>query len=427
MKKLRRLVIADDLTGANDAGVHFLSDSEEVEVIIDAGNFIDQNINHSVDTLVINTGTRNVSPEDASIRIKHYLDRYLQYNPTEIYKKIDSTFRGNVGTEIDAVMLKSNFKLACVAPAVPRNGRTTVDGICYVHGVPLTETEFAIDPFSPVESSNAMEIIKSQTTRKVGVLSLQTLRKNAHEAIGSLRSLVEDGYEIIIVDSETKEDLLQAYKLFNHLEEKVLYVGAAGFFHAISTPQTIIPEVTFKNGLKTLFITGSMMEISRKQSEWLVEKGYVNKSFVVVSKNAIENEEAEVSRIAQGVSTVFEHEQIALIHTDRDSTEVSHSAIKVGHTISKIVLEVLKNTQIDVLVVTGGETALTILSLLDIHSLHLIYEPLPAVPVSLLSVPANGDLLFVSKAGSYGEIDVFEGILGYLNKQYESNKIQEMN
>lgn len=427
MDKLRRLVIADDLTGANDTGVHFLSNEENVEVVIDAANFTEGDFDHAIDTLVINTGTRNITPEESSERVEHYLDQYLTYAPSEIYKKIDSTLRGNVGAEIDAVMRKSNSKIACVAPAVPRNGRTTVGGICYVHGNPLNETEFAKDPFSPVESSSAKEIIAKQTSRKTGVLPLQTIRANPDTALESLRSMVDDGYEIIIADSETKEDLLRANELFSRLGEKVLYVGAAGFFHAISRSLSKAPEVSFNNGLRTLFVTGSMMETSKQQSDWLTEKGYLKRTFSVISKHAVSDEQQEVSRVAQAVCADFRQERTVLIHTDRDSTEVADSAKSVGNTLSRIVLEILKSTKIDVLVVTGGETAVNILSLLRVHSLHLIDEPIPAVPVSVMNIPSDGDLLFISKAGSYGEIDVFEGILTYLNKLYRANTVQEKN
>ena len=89
-------------------------------------------------------------------------------------------------------------------------------------------------------------------------------------------------------------------------------------------------------------------------------------------------------KIAQEVSEEFEHNPVALIHTDRDTREIARTAQKVGLTVSRIVEEVIRRTHIDVLVVTGGETAMNILSRLKIDSLHLIDEALPAVPVSLM-------------------------------------------
>ncbi|MBN2860827.1 MAG: four-carbon acid sugar kinase family protein [Sphaerochaetaceae bacterium] len=422
---MKRLVIADDLTGANDTGVHFLSETENVEVVIDSAAFSLQELDHSVDTIVINTGTRNAAPQEAAQKVKEYVEQFLIYAPNEIYKKIDSTLRGNVGAEIDALMQASGYSLACVAPAVPRNGRTTVDGICYVNGIPLDKTEFAQDPFSPVASSNASAIITAQSTRRTAVLTLNTLRAPREQALRALTSLAEDGYEIIVVDSETREDLLLAKELFTLLPLKVLFVGAAGFFHAVGTeihrhsikPHSSVPKI--------LFVTGSMMETSKKQCDYLVHEGYLDKTFPVISKQAICDESAEIARVVQAVSGELRKSQIALIHTDRDSHEIAHTAHKVGSTVSRIVREVLQTTHVDALVVTGGETAMNVLSELRVKSLRLIDEALPAVPVSLMKCPENGEILFISKAGSYGNTDVLEGIIRYVKDMDKTNREQE--
>ena len=425
MITIKRLVIADDLTGANDTGVHFLSDSENVEVVIDTDLFSMKALDHSVHTLVINTGTRNAEPLEAARKVKSYLNHFLRYSPKEIYKKIDSTLRGNVGAEIDALMAESGYALACVAPAVPRNGRTTVNGICFVDGIPLYETEFAQDPFSPVRSSDAATIISGQSERKIGVFTLEKLRAQRDIALTALKEKIKNGCEILIVDSETSEDLILAKNLFSLLDQKVLYVGAAGFFHAIGTKSLAKPHLCIPHRPKILFVTGSMMKTSKKQTDWLIERNYIGKTFTVISREAVSDINSEVSRVAHEVSKEFNHNTVALIQTDRDTHEIAHTAERVGLTVSKIVQEVIRRTHIDVLVVTGGETARNILSRLKVDSLYLIDEALPAVPVSLMRSPVNSELLFISKAGSYGNTDVLEGIITYLNQITTATKTQE--
>ena len=422
---MKRLVIADDLTGANDTGVHFLSETENVEVVIDSAAFSLQVLDHSVDTIVINTGTRNAAPQEAAQKVKEYIQQFLMYAPYEIYKKIDSTLRGNVGAEIDALMQASGYSVACVAPAVPRNGRTTVDGICYVNGIPLDKTEFAQDPFSPVASSSASAIITAQSSRKTSVLTLKQLRAPRKQALNVLTSMVEDGCEIIIVDSETREDLLLAKELFSLLPLKVLFVGAAGFFHAVGTGTHRHSIQPLSGQPRILFVTGSMMETSKKQCDYLVREGYLDKTFPVISKQAVSNESAETSRVVQAVSEELRNSRIALIHTDRDSHEIAHTAHKVGSTVSRIVREVLQTIHVDALVVTGGETAMNVLSELRVKSLQLIDEALPAVPVSLMKCPVNGEILFISKAGSYGNTDVLEGIIRYVTDMEKTITEQE--
>ncbi len=55
-------------------------------------------------------------------------------------------------------MAAQGCRMAVVAPAYPAAGRHTRDGRCYVHGVPLDQTEFASDPKTPVSRAEISEL-----------------------------------------------------------------------------------------------------------------------------------------------------------------------------------------------------------------------------------------------------------------------------
>ncbi len=59
-----------------------------------------------------------------------------------VYKKIDSTLRGNPWVELGAVMRELDVDRALVRPAFPEQGRTVSQGVLKVRGVPLVETVF---------------------------------------------------------------------------------------------------------------------------------------------------------------------------------------------------------------------------------------------------------------------------------------------
>src|SRR5690606_42049218 len=65
--------------------------------------------------------------EQASIRLK-------EAGVVPIYKKIDSTMRGNVGTEVEAVMDVFGLRLAVICPAFPANRRVVAGGYLLVDG-----------------------------------------------------------------------------------------------------------------------------------------------------------------------------------------------------------------------------------------------------------------------------------------------------
>ena len=67
-----------------------------------------------------------------------------------VIKKVDSTLRGNIAAEVAALDRFYKPELVVFMPALPALGRTTVNGIHCLKGVPLTETELASDPKNPV-------------------------------------------------------------------------------------------------------------------------------------------------------------------------------------------------------------------------------------------------------------------------------------
>lgn len=416
MKKIQRLVIADDLTGSSDTGVHFLSKDRDVQVVVDP---LGDSPICTADTVVLNTNTRLCSPDTAYDKVKEGLDRYLSCEPMEIYKKVDSTLRGNVGREIDAVMDAVGFKLACVAPATPRNGRTVVDALCYVHGVKLGDTEIARDPFSPVHSSDIRDILAGQSRRKIGLLPLRILRAPRAEALNYLKAIVDSGSEIVVTDAETVEDLRIVREIFYVYSDQVLYVGSAGLFHAMGEGKRTVPKSIsdgFRHSQHILFVVGSLMDISLAQVEHLETK-YGLRSCMVNAERIENGYVAEIDSIVSEIRDAFLHSSAVILRTDRNHTGEPSLAVKVGSVLGEIVSKLLEveNLKIGTLVVTGGDTALNVLNRLHIPSIRLIDEALAGIPVSEIRIRSREEeILFVTKAGSYGEKDALEGVIEYL-------------
>ncbi|RAZ93762.1 four-carbon acid sugar kinase family protein, partial [Klebsiella oxytoca] len=63
-----------------------------------------------------------------------------------MYKKTDSALRGNVGSELTAVLDATGSRSLHFFPAFPRMHRTTEDGIHYINGIPVHESVFGRDP-----------------------------------------------------------------------------------------------------------------------------------------------------------------------------------------------------------------------------------------------------------------------------------------
>ena len=110
MENKRCLVIADDLTGAADTGVQFVIRGLDTCLISpDGARPIDFSRYRKRDVLVVNTHSRGLNARQASERIALLLKDYRRDPFPLVYKKIDSTLRGNMGSEIDALMEKTGL------------------------------------------------------------------------------------------------------------------------------------------------------------------------------------------------------------------------------------------------------------------------------------------------------------------------------
>ncbi|PIV06096.1 MAG: hypothetical protein COS57_05180, partial [Syntrophobacterales bacterium CG03_land_8_20_14_0_80_58_14] len=141
MEKQRCLLIADDLTGGADAGVQFAKRGMKTILIPFRGEgSVPLCARPAQDVLVINTITRGLSPAAAFDILSGLLKRFDPKQFPILYKKIDSTLRGNIGSEIDAILQETTLPLCFLAPSYPEQGRVLVGGIMMVGEKPLALT-----------------------------------------------------------------------------------------------------------------------------------------------------------------------------------------------------------------------------------------------------------------------------------------------
>jgi len=88
-------IVADDLTGAMDSSGYFARRGLNTVVLLEP------DFSSTADVLVINTNSRAETPDIAHERVRHAV---RNLSGRVIYKKIDSTLRGNIGTELEAAV-----------------------------------------------------------------------------------------------------------------------------------------------------------------------------------------------------------------------------------------------------------------------------------------------------------------------------------
>ncbi len=140
------LALADDLTGALEVGAKFAGEGVASVVTTDAA------FQCTVPVMVIDTETRHLAPALAAAQVTLVLQQAHRRGVTLIYKKTDSTLRGNIAAELEALAGFYGVRVI-YAPAYPAMGRIVTDGRLYVNGVLLEHTGFAKDPLNPITDS----------------------------------------------------------------------------------------------------------------------------------------------------------------------------------------------------------------------------------------------------------------------------------
>lgn len=204
----RLAVIADDLTGANATGILF--GKRGFRAVSSLGG-VQCELQGDPDVIVVSTESRAIPPTEAYNRVYRVAKDLLGLGVQHFDKRIDSTLRGNMGAEIDALLqaLREQGKdpIAVVVAAFPVSGRSTVGGYHLVGGVPLELTDVANDPTCPIHSSSLPHLLSAQSRNSVESISLSTVLKGS-EAVGdALLGLYADGKRVIAADCITDADL----------------------------------------------------------------------------------------------------------------------------------------------------------------------------------------------------------------------------
>jgi len=149
------LAIADDLTGALEVGAKFAGFGVPATVT----TVRDVAAPPTTRVLVIDTETRHLSAHDAVAAIQSLANAACRAGPWLVYKKTDSTLRGNIAAELRALLDVWPDRRIVFSGAYPALGRTVRNGQLLVHGMPVHETEFAADPLNPVTASSIQAIL----------------------------------------------------------------------------------------------------------------------------------------------------------------------------------------------------------------------------------------------------------------------------
>jgi uncharacterized protein YgbK (DUF1537 family) len=387
---MRILAIADDVTGALEVGGQLAM--QGVRALVSAGESLDG----GAEALVVDAQTRHLSPPQAAERVARLAQAAIQRRVPYVYKKTDSTLRGNIPAEFQALLDAFPARPLVYVPAYPKMGRRVTAGELFVDGRPLAETAIARDPLNPVREGSIPKLLAQGCTAPVRVAG----------CAAELERLLDGGAggSVLVCDGTSDDDLRAAALVIAGFPQPCLVAGTGGF---VGHWAALLPvERGFKapewRVTRCLVISGSLHPASREQVLRATSAG--------IPAAYLTGEPGRDAPIAQRLAEALRSRGWAALATQ------GMCPPGVDARMGALAREVVDAVPADCLVIFGGDTALAVLQSLRVAVLESAGELMPGVPVSLARY-GDRTLWLVTKAGGFGGEDMLLSIKELLEKR----------
>lgn len=403
---IKLLIIADDFTGALDTGVQFAGRGAETVVVTNLG-FDFKALDPKVEVLVMVTETRHLEPKKAYDIVFEMVKRALEAGISTIYKKTDSALRGNIGSELKALMDAAKVSTLPFIPAFPVLQRVTRNGIHYIEGIPVAESVFGKDPFEPILDSSVEKIIRHQSEVPVVIQG----RENRYD-------MKEIGIQVF--DAETEEDLQEIGKELG-LEGLRFSAGCAGF-------ASILADLLGINGPthqgekleENLFIAcGSVNPVTIRQLKAAREAGFPHIQLTPEQKleGSWLNQETSDDEIRRWIQMASGEKRFILDVNDPEGADdtlqykeahgltTEDLRVSISDNFAAIMKRMLDGGLKATVLCTGGDTLMALMQVLGIDELTPIYELTPGVVATKFTYKGR-TYNMISKSGGIGDEDL---------------------
>ena len=416
-------IIADDNTGATDAAGMLTSYGAKAVLLMNQEYLKNSYIRENFDVTVLGTRIRSVNPEEAFKKTEEAVSSVYR-NSDLIQLKYCSTFdstpKGNIGQSIDAARTVINFPSTPVCPALPVNGRTTYMGYHFVGNSLLSESSMRNHPLTPMKDSNLVRWLSSQTEIPAGLIDYTVIAKGKDAVIEKRKQLESSGIIYHVTDAVCQENIdiiAAAYKDTGFLTGGSGISASIGrlFFNKADSDKT---DERIKNlGQKTLVISGSDSVTTRKQKERAEADGF---KLITVNPYDILDGSASPEKTAGNAEIAYSSGNSVILTVDSSGRNSSSnvkqkgaenglSAEETGEKISlflaRTAREIINISNIDRLLVAGGETSGAVCQECGIEALEVGKQIDPGVPYCFPLEKAKP--MVVLKSGNFGAVDLF--------------------
>lgn len=422
--------VADDLTGATTTGVLLARSKARTGVFFNEEAAEKAEGVGKLDAVLISSNSRPLPAGEAYEKVASATNALKRMGVRYFSKRIDTTLRGGVGVEVDAMLdqLEENA-VAVVVPAMPQSRRILVGGYSVIDGVALVNTPVAQDVRTPVKENYIPRLLAKQTRRQVGLVTLDKVLEGTVKIREALKGQREKGCGVIVVDAITLEDVEAVARACIELSWNVVAVDPGPFTSKLAYCRELIkaeepnlPPKAKEQGKTVLIAAGSATPVTKRQMEVLcADSRHVRVSVDPIALIEGGNEALdEVEAAARQAVKLLDGEnqpRAILFETalhgnllDLDEEDVKRSYAKgmsanrinagLGAIISKV-LESAGREKIAGLYTTGGDTMVNVCYQLGVECIEVMDYVIPQADVGRLVGSYDG-LPVIGKGGLTG-------------------------
>ncbi|WP_321886878.1 four-carbon acid sugar kinase family protein [Paraburkholderia bannensis] len=419
---MKLLIIADDLSGAADCAIGFANAGHRTVVTLDASGAAPDAAahtppaSHDADVIAADTDTRRLTPSDAAQRTAQAFAALG--HERRLYKKIDSTLRGNWAAEVAALQARAG--LAIVAPAFPATGRTVREGALLVHGVPLERTDtWQLEHAGRNADMAVMLAGAGLKSERFNAALLHNEPRSLARRVALIEAEGPEGAQALIVDAVCAEDLRALARATLELKSPFFWVGSGGLARELATldaPRFEASNAQDQGGSAPgpiLVLVGSLSAVGERQCAVLRER--VGLAELVVPPDVLragsQHEQwaqwgARIgATLGAGLGGAQDVQADLLLRIGRDDAFDPAEGAHLSAMLAALVAPHF--ARLGGLIATGGETARAMLDAAGIGSLRLIAEIEAGVAVARPHTDSRTQdgthrPAVVTKAGAFG-------------------------
>ena len=406
------IVIADDLTGSNATCSLFKKIGLRAASILK----LQGDRNYDVDVISYSTASRGLDKEEAYNKVSEAI-KILKNKDVLVYnKRIDSTLRGNIGTEINAMLDNlEDDRIAVVVPAYPDSGRIVVNKTMLVNGVLLENSDAGKDPKTPIKTSCVESLVQKDIKYSSTYFTLSDIAQPIEEIAKKIQEAIKKS-RVLIFDAVNNEDIIKISKAIIHGDINIVTVDPGPFTLYYSK------ELQKKNHLekKILMVIGSVTATTKKQIEYILQEEDI---FLVKMKveDFFEKETClkEIERVISFIKKGIANYDLFLVTTspigdekkadlqklaENLNTTVEEISKIIANTLTETVVKILKETEkFEGVYSSGGDITIALLEKLKAIGVEIREEVIPLAAYGRIIGGDFPNLKLVSKGGMVGD------------------------